>query len=416
MMKCENVVPHTTERTACSPPLYQEAPLEFYLTFQSSFGAQAPFALPVHSQPHYLIVNPKTTVARLCHDLAQKLNVQSPFRLTLDGKTLQNEHTVTQSGMHQGCQVFLALRYLNVGKIGEGTFGRVFKVFDHWTGDHVAMKQIKSEYAHEGVPSFAFREISALKDLEHPNVVRLLDVSVVEKGKLNLYFELLGHDLREYIKANGTVAPARVVSITHQILQGLRHCHDCRVVHRDLKPHNILLSSDGSTVKIADFGLARAFEYPMRQLTAETVTLWYRAPELLLGLRNYTPLVDMWSVGAIMGEMSKGQPLFPGECEVDAMFKIFRLLGTPTADEWAGVAALPHFRRQFPKWTPANLRTHFPAMDVLALDLLKKMLKLDPEQRYSPDQALRHPYFNSHKVHKLRQQAAAPQQQMVHAP
>eukprot|EP01061_Rhynchopus_euleeides_P019062 TRINITY_DN3137_c1_g1_i5.p1 TRINITY_DN3137_c1_g1~~TRINITY_DN3137_c1_g1_i5.p1 ORF type:complete len:404 (+),score=157.39 TRINITY_DN3137_c1_g1_i5:242-1453(+) len=399
-----------------NPPMMAQTMSQVPMQAQAPPPQTVTFFLHLQDQVsmYHLSAPLSSTIQQLMRDLAAKLHTTAPFLLYLDGVGyLSPAETVKDSPMEDGCSVTVIFTYRILEKLGFGTFASVYKARNEHTNEEVAMKRSQSEYVDEGMPASTLREISALRELDHPNIIPLKDV-LVDSNRITVVLELAHHDLAGHLTLY-IMQPADICSFMYQMLQAIKFSHDHRVVHRDLKPQNILIQQNG-VLKIADFGLARAFQYPMESNTPETVTLWYRAPELLLGLRNYTPLVDMWSVGAIMGEMSKGQPLFPGECEVDAMFKIFRLLGTPTADEWAGVAALPHFRRQFPKWTPANLRTHFPAMDVLALDLLKKMLKLDPEQRYSPDQALRHPYFNSHKVHKLRQQAAAPQQQMVHAP
>ncbi|SCV74056.1 BQ2448_6488 [Microbotryum intermedium] len=178
-----------------------------------------------------------------------------------------------------------------------------------------------------------------------------------------------------------------------QLLLGLSHLHSRRILHRDLKPQNLLIDKAGN-LKIADFGLARAFGIPLRTYTHEIVTLWYRPPCVLLGGRRYTTAVDVWSVGTIFAEMLSGMPLVPGDSEIDQIFKIFRLLGTPTAEVWPGLATMPDFKPTFPRWRPQNLREVLPEMDHTSLHLLSGMLTYDPSRRISAKSSLLHPYFN----------------------
>ena len=168
---------------------------------------------------------------------------------------------------------------------------------------------------------------------------RLSDV-VQSEGRLYLVFEFVDKDLKKYMEAcDGPLSPQLIKSYTHQLLKGLEFCHVRGVMHRDLKPQNILVSRDGK-LKLADFGLARAFVPPIRPFTHEVVTLWYRPPEILLGCKTYALPVDMWAVGTILVEMVTKRPLFPGDSEVDELFKIFRVLGTPSEEIWPGVTSL----------------------------------------------------------------------------
>ena len=183
-------------------------------------------------------------------------------------------------------------RYQKLEKIGEGTYGVVYKSRDKQTGDTIALKKIRLEADDEGVPSTAIREISLLKSLQHPNVVRLRDV-VHDETKLYLIFEYLDQDLKKYMNTVGTGLPSNTVkSFMYQMLSALVYCHTHRVLHRDLKPQNILIDRQGS-LRLADFGLARAFGLPIKTYTHEVVTLWYRAPEILLGSRQYSTPVDI---------------------------------------------------------------------------------------------------------------------------
>jgi serine/threonine protein kinase len=286
-------------------------------------------------------------------------------------------------------------RYLRLEKVGEGTYGVVYKSRDLVTGEIVALKKIRLEAEDEGVPSTAIREISLLKELSHPNIVRLLNV-VLHDGKLYLVFEFLDKDLRGYSQVLGKNLPRMLVkSYLYQLVRGIAFCHSHRVLHRDLKPQNLLIDRKGN-LKLADFGLARAFGVPIRTYTHEVVTLWYRAPEILLGGRQYSTPVDVWSIGCIFAELVTRQPLFPGDSEIDELFKIFRQLGTPTEETWPGVTAYRDYKPTFPQWSSKPLNT-VPGLERLeesGLDLLMKMLIYEPSKRISARDALRHPYFD----------------------
>ena len=183
-----------------------------------------------------------------------------------------------------------------------------------------------------------------------------------------------------------------VKKFTWQLVQGVRYCHAHRVLHRDLKPQNLLIDKEGN-LKLADFGLARAFGVPLRTYTHEVVTLWYRAPEILLGGRQYSTGVDMWSVGCIFAEMCTRKPLFPGDSEIDEIFKIFRVLGTPTETTWPGVTSFPDYKPSFPKWTRREEEPLVPGLNENGLDLLEGLLVYDPASRISAKQAVCHPFF-----------------------
>mmetsp|Transcript_3919 Transcript_3919/g.6896 ORF Transcript_3919/g.6896 Transcript_3919/m.6896 type:complete len:308 (+) Transcript_3919:295-1218(+) len=296
-------------------------------------------------------------------------------------------------------------RYVKTEKnaAGEGTYGVVYKARCKQTGDTVALKKIRLEMEDEGVPSTALREISLLKELDHPNIVLLRDVehSVGEQndpkqkapGRLYLVFEWLDQDLRKHMdNLEGPMTPALIKSYMSQLLLGLEYCHSRGIFHRDLKPQNLLIDKSG-TLKIADFGLARAFSLPFRTYTHEVVTLWYRAPEIILGQRRYGLPVDMWSVGTIFAEMVNKRPLWPGDCEIDELFRIFRTLGTPDDRVWPGVSSLDDYQSIFPQWEPKGLAHDVPTLDPNGLNLLTEMLRYDPAARISARVALRHEYF-----------------------
>jgi len=291
-------------------------------------------------------------------------------------------------------------RYQKIEKVGEGTYGVVYKAKDVGSGEIVALKKIRLEAEDEGVPSTAIREISLLKELKDENIVRLLDIVHADQ-KLYLVFEFLDVDLKRYIETgnqNRTPITLQIVKkFTHQLNMGLLYCHSHRILHRDLKPQNLLIDNRNN-LKLADFGLARAFGIPMRTYTHEVVTLWYRAPEVLLGSLHYSTAIDMWSVGCIFAEMAmQGVPLFPGDSEIDQIFKIFRILGTPNEEIWPNVSTLPDYKPTFPQWSRQDLARIVNTLDEAGLDMLKRTLTYDSAKRISAKRALLHPYFADYK-------------------
>ncbi|XP_072335637.1 cyclin-dependent kinase 2-like isoform X2 [Scyliorhinus torazame] len=250
--------------------------------------------------------------------------------------------------------------FQKVEKIGEGTYGVVYKAMNKVTGEMVALKKIRLDAEMEGVPSTAIREISLLKELNHPNIVKLLDVIHSEK-KLYLVFEFLNQDLKKYMdSAPPTGLPLQLVkSYLFQLLQGVAFCHSHRVLHRDLKPQNLLIN-DAGAIKLADFGLARAFGVPVRTYTHEVTR----------------------------------KPLFPGDSEIDQLFRIFRTLGTPNEAVWPGVTQLPDYKANFPRWLRQDFNKILPNLELDGKDLLMQMLQYDPNKRISAKVAISHRFFH----------------------
>lgn len=180
----------------------------------------------------------------------------------------------------------------------------------------------------------------------------------------------------------------------YQMLDGIAYCHSHRILHRDLKPQNLLIDRSNERLKLADFGLARAFGIPVRQYTHEVITLWYRAPEILLGAQHYSTAVDLWSIGCIFAEMVNQKPLFPGDSEIDQLFKIFQIRSTPNEENYPGVSQLPDYKNIFPQWRRQDLSTIVPTLCPAGQDLLDRLLEYVPNKRISAKEALRHEYFN----------------------
>lgn len=283
----------------------------------------------------------------MAQESAQNVPSNTPPNASFDAASLDDDFELAEKRF--------AAKYEVLEKLGEGTYGSVFKAREKRTGGAFAMKIMKLGSGEDGVPSTAIREIAVLKELSHANVVRLLDV-FCKPAKLVLVFEYLENDLKKYMKSLG----------------GRLH------------------------MKIADFGLARAFSLPLPIYTHEVVTVWYRPPEILLGSQLYSIPVDTWGVGCILAEMATGLPLFCGDSEIDTIFKVFQKLGTPTEEIWPGLSALPDFKATFPKWPTrswASIRNTKAQVGTEGIDLLENLLVYDPQKRLSARHALNHVYF-----------------------
>lgn len=311
--------------------------------------------------------------------------------------------------------------YVQLEKLGEGTYATVFKGRSRTTNEIVALKEIHLD-AEEGTPSTAIREISLMKELKHVNIVRLHDVIHTET-KLVLIFEFCEQDLKKYMDTHGergALDPSTVRSFMYQLLKGTAFCHDNRVLHRDLKPQNLLINRKGE-LKLGDFGLARAFGVPVNTFSNEVVTLWYRAPDVLLGSRTYNTSIDVWSCGCIFAEMITGVPLFRGRDNQDQLLNIMRIIGTPDERVLRKIASdSPEIQlKQYPRYPKVPWQQVVPKASPQAIDLLERLLQFDPTKRITAQEALLHPYFTtptaSAPAYGQQQQYAYPQQAAEHA-
>lgn len=285
-------------------------------------------------------------------------------------------------------------RYRKIEKLGEGTYGIVYKAQDRNNSEIVALKRIRLDNQEEGVPFTALREISLLKELSHPNIVRLLDVLHSDKT-LTLVFEYCNQDLRKYLDtASRAKSPPNVQSLLYQLMDGVAFCHEQRVLHRDLKPQNLLINKVGQ-LKLADFGLARAFGIPVRSFSYEVVTLWYRAPDVLFGSQSYTTSIDMWSAGCIFAEMITFKPLFAGNTVDEQLDLIFQIIGTPSEQFQDSVKHLPNFKGPYQPLVGTGLGSSLSTLEESGVDLLRALLQYQPEQRISAADAMLHPYLSA---------------------
>ncbi|XP_059598177.1 cyclin-dependent kinase G-2 isoform X2 [Vitis vinifera] len=250
--------------------------------------------------------------------------------------------------MLQGCRSVDEFERLN--KIDEGTYGVVYRAKDKKTGEIVALKKVKMEKEREGFPLTSLREINILLSFHHPSIVDVKEVVVGSNlDSIFMVMEYMEHDLKGLMETmKQPFSQSEVKCLMLQLLEGIKYLHDNWVLHRDLKTSNLLLNNRGE-LKICDFGLARQYGSPLKPYTHLVVTLWYRAPELLLGAKQYSTAIDMWSLGCIMAELLSKEPLFNGKTELDQIDKIFRTLGTPSETIWPGFSKLPGVKVNFVK-------------------------------------------------------------------
>ncbi|XP_062842152.1 cyclin-dependent kinase 14 isoform X2 [Trichomycterus rosablanca] len=287
--------------------------------------------------------------------------------------------------------------YEKLEKLGEGSYATVYKGKSKVHGKLVALKVIRLQ-EEEGTPFTAIREASLLKGLKHVNIVLLHDI-IHTKETLTLVFEYVYTDLGQYmVKHPGGLHPENVRLFLFQLLRGLSYIHQRFILHRDLKPQNLLISENGE-LKLADFGLARAKSVPSHTYSNEVVTLWYRPPDVLLGSTEYSTCLDMWGVGCIFIEMIQGVAAFPGMKDVqDQLERIFLVLGTPSEETWCGVQSLPHYRAdRFPVYSSKKLRQAWNRLGHVdhAEDLASRFLQCSPKKRLSAQTALQHQYFST---------------------
>ncbi|SAL98752.1 hypothetical protein [Absidia glauca] len=281
-------------------------------------------------------------------------------------------------------------KYQKIEKLGEGAYGIVYKAQNRETGEVVALKRIRLDNEEEGVPCTAIREISLLKELKHQNILRLYDVLHKER-KLILVFEYLDSDLKKFLDSNGgdidelTIkvmarSKGSLGTVTNLSVLDLRQlANDVPAPKRDSVLSRTSCPSQGlettkltdqqGELKLGDFGLARAFGIPVRSYSRDVVTLWYRAPDVLMGSKQYSTSIDLWSAGCIFA-------------------------GTPTEETWPKVSQVPEYKRDFEIFAPIPLESILPKLDPQGIDLLKKLLEYPPEKRITTTDALQHPYFD----------------------
>ncbi|XP_035463027.2 serine/threonine-protein kinase ICK-like isoform X3 [Scophthalmus maximus] len=283
-------------------------------------------------------------------------------------------------------------RYTNIRQLGDGTYGSVILGRSLESGELVAIKKMKRKF-YSWEECMNLREVKSLKKLNHANVIKLKEV-IRENDHLYFVFEYMKENLYQLMKDRTRLFPESAVrNIMFQILQGLAFIHKHGFFHRDMKPENLLCMGP-ELVKIADFGLAREIR-SRPPYTDYVSTRWYRAPEVLLRSSSYSSPIDQWAVGCIMAELYTLRPLFPGSSEVDTIFKICQVLGTPKKNDWPEgfqLASAMNFR--WPQCVPSNLKTLIPNASSEAVHLMTDLLQWDPKKRPASAQSLRYSYFH----------------------
>ncbi|KAJ8899296.1 hypothetical protein K2173_018270 [Erythroxylum novogranatense] len=282
-------------------------------------------------------------------------------------------------------------RYKLLQELGDGTCGSVFKAINTDTYEIVAVKRMKRKF-YFWEECMNLREVKALRSMNHPNIIKLKEV-VRENNDLFFIFEYMEYNLYQIMREREKpFSEEEIRCFVSQVLQGLSHMHRNGYFHRDLKPENLLVTKD--VLKIADFGLAREV-LSLPPYTEYVSTRWYRAPEVLLQSSTYTPAIDMWAVGAILAELFTLTPIFPGESEVDQLYKICCVLGAPdwtTFREAKNISGLMNI--SYSEILPANLSEIIPNASSEAIDLIMKLCSWDPLKRPTADQSLQHPFFH----------------------
>mmetsp|Transcript_13362 Transcript_13362/g.46785 ORF Transcript_13362/g.46785 Transcript_13362/m.46785 type:complete len:590 (-) Transcript_13362:28-1797(-) len=287
-------------------------------------------------------------------------------------------------------------KYEVLGVVGEGAYGIVLKCRNRENGESVAIKKFKeSDDDEENVRKTTLREVKILRMLRHPNIVSLKE-AFRRKGKLYLVFEFVAKNLLEVLETNPSgVGPDGMQRYMLQLCQAIECCHAQSVVHRDIKPENLLINTREKQLKLCDFGFARTFS-PNCELSDYVATRWYRAPELLLGSTRYNMMVDIFACGCIMGELADGQPLFPGESEIDQLYIIQRMLGPLTRDQHELFLRNPRFvGLKFPDMSrPETLQKKYVGkLSKRSLHFLKGLLQMEPSNRQTAKECLEHGYF-----------------------
>ncbi|KAJ2840713.1 hypothetical protein J3B02_006182, partial [Coemansia erecta] len=287
--------------------------------------------------------------------------------------------------------------YKKIGRIGEGTYGIVYRARHKNSNSVVALKRMRVSMDGEtrGLPLSSFREVALLKKLQHKNIVNIIEIAAGNSiDSIFMVMDCCECDLGTLLDSTAIpFSQGEVKSLMQQLLFGLEYCHNHFVVHRDLKLPNMLLTKNGE-LKIADFGLARLFHEPRRPMTPQVATLWYRAPELILGSTEYNAAIDMWSVGCILGELLIHRPFMPGKTEQEQMKLIGEMIGAPNERIWPGFSNLPLARSMsFPESRYNNLKLAVRNVSTNTILLLNALLTYDPRKRINVLRALDHEYF-----------------------
>lgn len=284
-------------------------------------------------------------------------------------------------------------KYEKLEKLGTGTYGKVYRSRNKETNEECAVKKMLLKKDVDGIHYTILRELAILRKVSHVNIVRLIDVSMT-MNSFSIVMEYLPRNLEKFIYDPRVIMDPKIIcSYSFQLLAGVYYLHSHQIIHRDIKARNILINSKGH-LKICDFGLSRFFTVPIRQLTQGVATLNYRSPELLCHNQFYDISIDIWSCGCVIAEMLLRRPLFLGDSDIDMIHKIMQLLGTPDETVLSKLNDIAIHKIEIPNYPGQDLASIIPTTDMYLIDLIKKMLEIDPQKRISAKEALQHPYFN----------------------
>jgi len=310
-------------------------------------------------------------------------------------------------------------KYEVLQKLGKGAYGIVWKVRDKETNEIFALKKIFGAFQNATDAQRTFREIIFLQELsDHDNIITLLDVMKADNDKdIYLIFEYMDTDLHAVIRAN-ILEDIHKRFIIYQLLKAIKYMHTAQVIHRDMKPSNLLLNSE-CLVKVADFGLARLIDAPKEDgarqqvLTDYVATRWYRAPEILLGSTTYTKGVDMWSIGCILGELLGGKPMFPGTSTMNQIDRIIEVTGRPSKEDIEAIQSefAAQMLENLPEPNERGLESMYPNADGDAHDLLKKLLMFNPDKRITVEEALAHNYVT--QFHNIEEEISCEKKKFI---
>ncbi|KAF1804862.1 hypothetical protein V8B55DRAFT_1496500 [Mucor lusitanicus] len=302
-------------------------------------------------------------------------------------------------------QFIVDKKFQFIREMGQGAYGVVCAAKDCETNEQVAIKKVCRIFEKTILAKRALREVKLLKHFNgHENITSIIDMDIVNLQDFNeiyLVQELMEADLHQIIRSGQPLTDAHFQYFVYQICRGLKYIHSANVLHRDLKPGNLLVNAD-CELKICDFGLARGYssspEGNAGFMTEYVATRWYRAPEIMLSFQKYTKAIDMWSVGCIFAEMLGGRPLFKGRDYVDQLNQILGILGTPDEETLCRVGSerAQVYIRSLTRMPKIPFQNLYPRASPLAIDLLNKLLTFDPAKRITVEEALAHPYLSAY--------------------